>query len=60
MKTTIGPNGEMRVKAETDLEHYALKKWWEDWRNHKATLGIEVAHETHPNANTVLNVDADA
>jgi hypothetical protein len=30
MKTTIDANGTLRVKAETPLEAYALKKWSEE------------------------------
>ena len=31
MKTSILADGTLKVESETDIEHYALNKWWEGW-----------------------------
>jgi len=49
MKATISADGRMTVKAENDLEQYALRKWWSDWQANKATFSIEVVSESDPN-----------
>ena len=38
MKAGIDANGKLTIKAETDIEHYALAKWWEDWQANKVCL----------------------
>ena len=34
MKCEISEKGCLNIIPETDLEAYALKKWWEDFENH--------------------------
>ena len=56
MKTTIGPTGQLSIKAESDLENYALSKWFDDWEAKKVCLNVEVIHPNTPNAVTIRNV----
>ena len=32
MKTTIDGHGNLTVKAETELESYALNMWWKNYQ----------------------------
>ncbi len=60
MKATMNAHGKLTIKAETDIEHYALAKWWEDWQTHKVCLQVEIAHDSSPNAvsfKTIRNND---
>lgn len=56
MKADINAEGRLTIRAETDLENYALTKWWGDWNDHKVVLNIEVQHETNPNTKTFKQV----
>lgn len=59
MKATINANGKLTIKAESDIEHYALAKWWDDWQGHKVCLQVEIAHESAPGAVTFKQVRND-
>lgn len=59
MKANIDANGTLTIKAEYDLEHYALKKWYKDWQFRKGLLLVEIAHEGDPNAVTYRQVRND-
>lgn len=32
MKTTINWAGRLTIEAETEMEQFALKKWWDEYR----------------------------
>lgn len=59
MKASIDANGTLTVKAETDIELYALTKWWDDWQAHKVCMQVEIAHEGNPNAVSFKQVRND-
>lgn len=59
MKAGIDAAGKLTIRAETDLEHYALAKWWDDWQAHKVCLQVEIAHESNPNSVTFKQVRND-
>lgn len=41
MKVEIDQNGKLTIKAETQIESYALDKWNKDWENKKSLLHVE-------------------
>lgn len=43
VKVMIDAKGVLTVSAESDIEHYALAKWWDDWQQKKAVICIETA-----------------
>jgi len=59
MKAGIDATGRLTIKAETDLEHYALSKWWDDWQEHKVCLMVEIAKEGNPDCVTIKQVRND-
>jgi len=59
MKATIGPTGQLSLKPESDIENYALSKWFDDWEEKKVCLNVELIHPNCPNAKTVRNVKAN-
>lgn len=42
MKTLINASGRMVISPDTELEAYALCKWWEDWIAKKAVLQLDL------------------
>jgi len=40
MKVKLDSKGKLEITAETELESYALSKWYEDWYAKKATLSV--------------------
>lgn len=46
MKTTISPNGTLKVEAETELEAFALEAWWRGYESDTFTISIETQKVT--------------
>lgn len=42
MKAYISAKGELTVKSETDLEHYALTQWWKGWTAKESIFHVEI------------------
>ena len=59
MKVTIGATGQLTIAPESDIENYALSKWWDDWQDKKVVLSVEVQHPHTPGAKTVHSVSPD-
>ena len=59
MLATMNSAGRIKITAETDLEQYALRKWWQDWQDKKAFLQVEFVSELNPNVvhNNVVEPD---
>ena len=57
MKAYISANGELTVKSETDIEHYALDKWWEGWCKHESSFHVEITKEGFTRFKSVGNED---
>lgn len=45
MKAYISADGTLTVKSETDLEHYALDKWWEGWSKRVSIFHVQITKE---------------
>ena len=45
MKAYISEDGELTVKSETALEHYALDKWWEGWLKKESIFHVAITKE---------------
>ncbi len=46
MKTTIDFSGTLTIKAETELEAFALREWWKDYQKDKKFI-LAVDLESH-------------
>lgn len=44
MKVTIDEAGCLTVVAETGIEHYALNRWFDDWRENRVTMRVVAQH----------------
>lgn len=42
MKVSLDQFGNMTISGENSIEVYALRKFWDDWRAHKVSLGVEI------------------
>jgi hypothetical protein len=42
MKANISPDGQMNIIPESNLEVYALSRWFDEWCNHKSGLSINI------------------
>jgi hypothetical protein len=56
VKAQINAQGRLAIRAESDLEHYALRKWWDDRQQNKSSLEVEIISDTDPNTATYKTV----
>ncbi|MFA5432837.1 MAG: hypothetical protein WC319_08205 [Candidatus Paceibacterota bacterium] len=45
MEASISAEGVLTIKSTTELESYALRKWFEDYGNKKAVFHVSITEE---------------
>ena len=57
MKVYISAKGRLTVQSETDIEHYALDKWWDGWIKKESTFQVEIKKDDAFQFKSVANND---
>jgi hypothetical protein len=57
MKTKIDRKGNLKIRPESAMENYLLKKWYQDWRERKVTLTFSWEDRNEPSGYDRKTVD---
>lgn len=56
MEASIDGQGVLTLTADSGIESYALRKWFEDWEDRKVCLCIDTDHPTNSEARTIRSM----